>query len=90
MSEYTFKTYRVEWAAEVYTVDQYGNEFSPSEILYYKGFPTRDEAVEHLEEISYPHKYVQGRRVCKDKKSFLMNIMKSRSDITKSWLQQKL
>lgn len=46
---FTRKTYRCEWVAEVYEVDQYG--FRQGETWYLREFPTREQALAHLERI---------------------------------------
>lgn len=62
--EFQYKTYRCEWVAEVYPVDQYDRRLKEPPI-YEKEFPTHSEAYEHLMDVTEKHPYVTGRRVYK-------------------------
>lgn len=61
MSDFQFKTYRCEWVAEVYSVDQYGQRQRESP-FYEKAWPTRDEAVVDLMFVTVPDPHVADRR----------------------------
>lgn len=51
MTEFQYKTYRCEWIAEVFPVDQYDRRTKePS--FYEMAFPTFEEAREHFDEIT--------------------------------------
>jgi hypothetical protein len=60
--DWEYKTYRIEWIAEVYQVDQYGVRVKTPPI-YEKAWPTFQEAKADIEAITEPHPYVQDRRV---------------------------
>ncbi len=62
--DWQFKKYRCEWVVEVFEVDQYDRRIENIKPVYQLPHPTKELAVEDLERISTPHKYVQGRRVC--------------------------
>ncbi len=62
-SKWTYKLSRVEFIVTVNAVNQYGAYLHT---LYSKGFPSRSAAMDHLGEITIPHKHVVGRFVWKD------------------------
>lgn len=64
MSKFEYKVYlyRCEWQVLIEAVNQYGQKFRPSEILYCKSFATKWEAKEHLESITIPSEYTYGKR----------------------------
>jgi hypothetical protein len=59
MSKFEYKVYlyRCEWQVLIEAVNQYGQKFRPSEILYCKSFATKWEAKEHLESITIPSEH---------------------------------
>lgn len=52
--EFQFKTYRCEWVAEVYEVDQYGMRARDAEVWYETVWPTREEALTALNSVLEP------------------------------------
>jgi len=59
---FSLKTYRCEWVAEVYGVDQYGAR-NTYPVYYERAWPTKEAADADLETVSRPHSHVAGRRV---------------------------
>jgi hypothetical protein len=62
VTEFQFKTYRVEWQVQLGDVDQYGQNFTPYEVY---PFPTREEAKAFLPEVAVEHSHVKERYVPK-------------------------
>lgn len=65
MSGFATKTYRCEWVAEVYPVDQYDKR--QNEPPFYEApFPTREEAEADLLAVTIPHPIMKSRRIYRD------------------------
>ncbi len=56
------KTYRCEWVAEVYPVDQYDRRQNEP-AFYESAFPTREEAMEDLMCVTTEHPNSSSRRI---------------------------
>ncbi len=65
MSGFATKTYRCEWVAEVYPVDQYDKRQNET-AFYEAAFPTREEAEADLMSITTHHPNSTSRRVYRD------------------------
>lgn len=66
MTKFQFKTYRCEWVAEVYEVDQYDRRLPKlvgGKQFYEKPWPTCEEALADLEAVTQPHPNSTSRRV---------------------------
>lgn len=65
MGEFKHKTYRCEWVAEVFEVDQYDRrlQLAGQKSFYEAAFPTREEAQADLERVTTPHPVSTSRRV---------------------------
>lgn len=63
MDDFKYKTYRCEWVAEVYEVDQYNQRQKNSTIFYQSIHPTQQLADQALDDVTEPCKYVEGRRL---------------------------
>lgn len=59
---FQYKTYRCEWVAEVYEVDQYGMRAKDAEVWYESAWPTRDEALSALDRRLEPEPENPNRR----------------------------
>ncbi|MCS4088788.1 hypothetical protein [Rhizobium sp. BK176] len=60
--KFATKTYRCEWVAKVYPVDQYGQ--ATKEPPYYeKPWPTHQQAKADLEAVTEPHPHIDTRRI---------------------------
>lgn len=65
MSEFQTKTYRCEWVAEVFPVDQYDKRQN-EEPFYEAAFPTRREALDDLLSVTTHHPNSPHRRIYRD------------------------
>lgn len=65
MSGFATKTYRCEWVAEVYPVDQYDKRQNEAP-FYEAAFPTRREALDDLMAVTTHHPNSPHRRVYRD------------------------
>jgi hypothetical protein len=60
--DFQHKTYRCEWVAEVFPVDQYdARQHEP--VFFEAAFPAREKAQEELERVTTPHPSSSSRRV---------------------------
>jgi hypothetical protein len=64
--KFTTKTYRCEWVAEVFPVDQYDRRQKDELPFYEAAFPTREEAEADLMSITTHHPNSTSRRVYRD------------------------
>lgn len=62
--QFAKKTYRCEWVAEVFQVDQYDKRMSAREHppFYEKAWPTWEQAIDDLEAVTIPHPHSLTRR----------------------------
>jgi len=60
---FLYKTYRCEWLAEVYVVDQYEQRQSLAEVFYASAHPTRELAAQELLDVTVPDPHVPDRRI---------------------------
>jgi hypothetical protein len=62
--QFVHKTYRCEWVAEVYQVDQYDRRQPGADypLFYEKAWPTREQALADLEAVTAPDPHVPDRR----------------------------
>lgn len=61
--EFEYKTYRCEWIAEVFTVDQYGQRSRFSEVWWNEVCPTKEKATQALHSVTkegYPRRIYPG------------------------------
>jgi hypothetical protein len=59
--KFATKTYRCEWVAKVYPVDQYG-QATKEPPFYDKAWPTREKALADLNNVTEPHPHIASRR----------------------------
>ncbi|MCZ7860613.1 hypothetical protein O9X98_04270 [Agrobacterium salinitolerans] len=63
--KFATRTYRCEWVAKVFPVDQYG-QASKEPPFHEKACPTRELALTHLNGVTEPHPRNDKRRVYRD------------------------
>lgn len=65
MGIFQTKTYRCEWLAEVFSIDQYGKRDMEEKEFLQEVFPTHQEALDYLMNVTEEHPYSSSLRVYK-------------------------